>query len=117
MYFVIGFACLKHIYTENLFTIFPFFLFQGNYTKFLKNLHTEQLAKLALKNQNECELLEDIRQFTLKRSAIEKSYSEALLKISSAYLNKKQACIPEIKMDGADEKWYEYDGTHKNTHT
>ncbi|XP_053675392.1 protein nervous wreck [Anopheles nili] len=78
---------------------------QGNYTKFLKNLHTEQLAKLALKNQNECELLEDIRQFTLKRSAIEKSYSEALLKISSAYLNKKQACIPEIKMDGADEKW------------
>uniref|UniRef100_A0A182JYR8 FCH and double SH3 domains protein 2 n=1 Tax=Anopheles christyi TaxID=43041 RepID=A0A182JYR8_9DIPT len=77
----------------------------GNYTKFLKNLHTEQLAKLALKNQNECELLEDIRQFTLKRSAIEKSYSEALLKISSAYLNKKQACIPEIKMDGADEKW------------
>ncbi|XP_058066145.1 protein nervous wreck [Anopheles bellator] len=78
---------------------------KGNYTKFLKNLHTEQLAKLALKNQNECELLEDIRQFTLKRSAIEKSYSEALLKISSAYLNKKQACIPEIKMDGADEKW------------
>uniref|UniRef100_A0A182M6T9 FCH and double SH3 domains protein 2 n=1 Tax=Anopheles culicifacies TaxID=139723 RepID=A0A182M6T9_9DIPT len=78
---------------------------KGNYTKFLKNLHTEQLAKLALKNQNECELLEDIRQFTLKRSAIEKSYSEALLKISSAYLNKKQACIPEIKMDGAEEKW------------
>ncbi|XP_029735173.2 protein nervous wreck isoform X2 [Aedes albopictus] len=77
----------------------------GNYTKFLKNLHSEQLAKLALKNQNECELLEDIRQFTLKRSAIEKSYSEALLKISSAYLNKKQACIPEIKMDGAEEKW------------
>ncbi|KAL9700514.1 hypothetical protein quinque_003955 [Culex quinquefasciatus] len=78
---------------------------KGNYTKFLKNLHSEQLAKLLLKNQNECELLEDIRQFTLKRSAIEKSYSEALLKISSAYLNKKQACIPEIKMDGADEKW------------
>ncbi|XP_055603690.1 protein nervous wreck [Uranotaenia lowii] len=78
---------------------------KGNYTKFLKNLHTEQLAKLALKNQNECELLEDIRQFTLKRSAIEKSYSEALLKISSAFLNKKQACIPEIKMDGADERW------------
>ncbi|XP_055537700.1 protein nervous wreck [Wyeomyia smithii] len=78
---------------------------KGNYTKFLKNLHSEQLAKLALKNQNECELLEDIRQFTLKRSAIEKSYSEALLKISSAYLNKKQACIPEIKMDGAEEKW------------
>lgn len=79
--------------------------FQGNYTKFLKNLHTEQLAKLHLKNQHECDLLEDIRQFTVKRSAIEKSYSEALLKISSAYLNKKMPNIPEIKMDGAEEKW------------
>lgn len=76
----------------------------------MKNLHTEQLAKLQLKNQHECELLEDIRQFTIKRSSIEKSYSEALLKISSAYLNKKMANIPEIKMDGS-EKWYI---THKN---
>ncbi|KAG8335697.1 F-BAR and double SH3 domains protein 2 [Homalodisca vitripennis] len=33
----------------------------GNYAKFLKNLHAEQLAKLQLKNQNECELLDDIR--------------------------------------------------------
>lgn len=77
---------------------------QGNYAKFLKNLHTEQLTKLQLKNQHECELLEDIRQFTIKRSSIEKSYSEALLKISSAYLNKKMASIPEIKLDGT-EKW------------
>lgn len=62
------------------------------------------MTKLQLKNQHECELLEDIRQFTIKRSAIEKSYSEALLKISSAYLNKKMVCIPEIKLDGT-EKW------------
>lgn len=60
--------------------------FQGNYAKFLKNLHSEQLAKLQLKNQHECDLLEDIRQFTIKRSTIERSYSEALLKISSAYV-------------------------------
>lgn len=59
---------------------------------------------MQLKNQHECELLEDIRQFTIKRSAIEKSYSEALLKISSAYLNKKMANIPEIKFDGT-ERW------------
>lgn len=51
-------------------------LLQGNYAKFLKNLHTEQLAKLLLKNQHECDLLEDIRTFTVKRSAIEKSYSD-----------------------------------------
>ncbi|CAA9997559.1 unnamed protein product [Nesidiocoris tenuis] len=77
---------------------------KGNYAKFLKNLHTEQVAKLQLKNQNECDLLEDIRTFILKRSAIEKSYAEALLKISSAFLNRKIANIPDIKTDGT-EKW------------
>lgn len=80
------------------------YLTQGNFSKYLKSLHTEQVAKLQLKNQHECELLEDIRQFTIKRSAIEKSYSESLLKISSIYLNKKMVCIPEIKLDGS-EKW------------
>ncbi|XP_053956008.1 protein nervous wreck isoform X4 [Anastrepha ludens] len=77
----------------------------GNYVKFLKNLHTEQVAKLQLKNQHECDLLEDIRQFTIKRSAIEKSYSESLLKISSQYLNKKIPNIPDIKMEGMEERW------------
>uniref|UniRef100_A0A1B0G7J7 FCH and double SH3 domains protein 2 n=1 Tax=Glossina morsitans morsitans TaxID=37546 RepID=A0A1B0G7J7_GLOMM len=78
---------------------------KGNYVKFLKNLHTEQVAKLQLKNQHECDLLEDVRQFTIKRSAIEKSYSEALLKISSQYLNKKIPNIPDIKMEGMEERW------------
>lgn len=77
----------------------------SNYTKFLKNLHTEQINKLHAKNQHECDLLDDLRNYTLKRSAIEKSYSEALLKISSAYLNKKIPNIPDIKVDGAEEKW------------
>ncbi|KPJ00593.1 FCH and double SH3 domains protein 2 [Papilio xuthus] len=80
----------------------PYF---SNYTKFLKNLHTEQIAKLHAKNQHECDLLEDLRTYIIKRSAIEKSYSEALLKISSAYLNKKIPNIPDIKVDGAEEKW------------
>ncbi|XP_016958543.1 protein nervous wreck isoform X8 [Drosophila biarmipes] len=78
---------------------------KGNYVKFLKNLHTEQVAKLQLKNQHECDLLEDIRQFTIKRSAVEKTYSESLLKISSQYLNKKIPNIPDIKMDGMEERW------------
>ncbi|XP_014098423.2 protein nervous wreck isoform X2 [Bactrocera oleae] len=78
---------------------------KGNYVKFLKNLHTEQVAKLQLKNQHECDLLEDIRQFTIKRSAIEKNYSESLLKISSQYLNKKIPNIPDIKMEGMEERW------------
>ncbi|XP_048488427.1 protein nervous wreck isoform X4 [Plutella xylostella] len=79
--------------------------FISNYTKFLKNLHAEQISKLHAKNQHECDLLEDLRSYTIKRSAIEKSYSEALLKISSAYLNKKIPNIPDIKVDGAEEKW------------
>ncbi|XP_023938630.2 protein nervous wreck [Bicyclus anynana] len=78
---------------------------KSNYTKFLKNLHAEQISKLHAKNQHECDLLEDVRTYTIKRSAIEKSYSEALLKISSAYLNKKIPNIPDIKVDGAEEKW------------
>ncbi|CAH1389617.1 unnamed protein product [Nezara viridula] len=78
---------------------------KGNNAKFLKNLHAEQIAKLQLKNQNECELLEDIRNFILKRSAIEKSYAEALLKISSAFLNRKIPNIPDIKTEGSEEKW------------
>ncbi|XP_012279354.1 F-BAR and double SH3 domains protein 2 isoform X2 [Orussus abietinus] len=80
-------------------------LFQGNYAKFLKNVHTEQASKLQAKNQHECDLLEDIRNFTIKKSAIEKSYSEALLKISSAYLNKKIPNIPDINIEGGEEKW------------
>nr|BAK22648.1 nervous wreck L [Bombyx mori] len=78
---------------------------KSNYTKFLKNLHTEQIAKLHAKNQHECDLLEDLRCYIVKRSSIERSYSEALLKISSAYLNRKIPNIPDIKVDGAEEKW------------
>ncbi|XP_033223271.1 protein nervous wreck isoform X2 [Belonocnema kinseyi] len=78
---------------------------KGNYAKFLKNVHAEQAAKLQAKNQHECDLLEDIRNFTIKKAGIEKSYSEALLKISSAYLNKKIPNIPDLKIDGAEEKW------------
>ncbi|XP_023704250.1 protein nervous wreck isoform X6 [Cryptotermes secundus] len=78
---------------------------KGNYAKFLKTLHSEQVTKLQAKNQHECDLLEDIRNFTLKRSAIEKSYSEALLKISSAFLNRKIPNIPDIKVEGGEEKW------------
>ncbi|KAI5730318.1 hypothetical protein M8J76_012361 [Diaphorina citri] len=78
---------------------------QGNYVKFLKNLHTEQIAKLQLKNQNECDLLDDIRNFILKKSAIEKSYAEALLKISSHFLNKKIANIPDVKTDSSEDRW------------
>ncbi|XP_011498975.1 PREDICTED: FCH and double SH3 domains protein 2 [Ceratosolen solmsi marchali] len=78
---------------------------KGNNAKFLKHVHSEQAAKLQAKNQHECDLLEDIRNFVIKKSAIEKSYADALLKISSAYLNKKIPNIPDLKVDNADERW------------
>ncbi|EGI64466.1 FCH and double SH3 domains protein 2 [Acromyrmex echinatior] len=100
-------VCVLYIYIYIFIYLIGAFLFdhKGNYAKFLKNVHTEQAAKLQAKNQHECDLLEDVRNFTIKKSAIEKSYSEALLKISSAYLNKKIPNIPDLKVDGAEEKW------------
>lgn len=79
---------------------------KGSSVKFLKNLHAEQIAKLQVKNQTECELLEDLRSFIIKKSALEKSYCEALLKITSVYLNKKiTTSIPDLKTEGSDERW------------
>ncbi|XP_065205043.1 protein nervous wreck isoform X2 [Planococcus citri] len=79
---------------------------KGSSVKFLKTLHTEQIAKLQVKNQTECELLEDLRSFMIKKSALEKSYCEALLKITSVYLNKKITTnIPDLKTEGSDERW------------
>ncbi|XP_043195314.1 protein nervous wreck-like isoform X1 [Amphibalanus amphitrite] len=74
------------------------------HAKFLKALHSEQLSRAQAKNQQECDLLEDIRNFTKQRAAVEKSYAEALLKISSAYLHKKIPQLPEIQGDGP-EQW------------
>ncbi|XP_035709024.1 protein nervous wreck-like isoform X3 [Folsomia candida] len=78
---------------------------KGPYLKVLTNVHKEQIARLQAKNQHECDLLEDIRSFTKQRSAIEKSYAEALLKISNAYLNKKIPSIPDLRDDDGDEQW------------
>ncbi|KAF0300791.1 F-BAR and double SH3 domains protein 2 [Amphibalanus amphitrite] len=77
---------------------------QTTHAKFLKALHSEQLSRAQAKNQQECDLLEDIRNFTKQRAAVEKSYAEALLKISSAYLHKKIPQLPEIQGDGP-EQW------------
>ncbi|CAG7723878.1 unnamed protein product [Allacma fusca] len=78
---------------------------KGPYLKTLKHVHTEQIARLQAKNQHECDLLEDIRNFTKQRSVIEKTYAEALLKISSAYLNKKIPSIPDLRDEEEDERW------------
>ncbi|XP_074649668.1 F-BAR and double SH3 domains protein 2-like [Tubulanus polymorphus] len=55
----------------------------------LKNTHSEQLSKLQHKHQHDADLLEDIRNFSKQRAQIEKEYAQALLKLSSGYLSKK----------------------------
>ncbi|XP_045134770.1 protein nervous wreck-like isoform X23 [Portunus trituberculatus] len=81
---------------------------KGNYLKVCKNLHSEQLSKLLAKNQQECDLLEDIRNFTKQRSSIEKSYGEALCKIAANYQNRKIACVPDIRLEDGSDAWNVY---------
>ncbi|XP_064117381.1 protein nervous wreck-like isoform X7 [Macrobrachium nipponense] len=81
---------------------------QGSYLKVCKNLHGEQVSKLQAKNQQECDLLEDIRNFTKQRSTIEKNYGEALCKIAANYQNRKIACVPDIRLEDGSEAWNVY---------
>ncbi|XP_052829675.1 F-BAR and double SH3 domains protein 2 isoform X4 [Octopus bimaculoides] len=71
----------------------------------LKLIHTEQLQKLQSKHQQEVELLEDIRIFSQKRSAIEKEYAQSLLKLTSSLLKKDIVLPPDIPSeDGKEHK-------------
>jgi len=79
---------------------------KGNYAKVLRNLHTEQLSKVQWKHQHECELLDDMRNFIIKRCAVEKSYGEAMQKISANYLHKKMPPIHETSSSSdANQQW------------
>ena len=74
-----------------------FFQWQNNisgaYNKFVVNLHKDQTSKLQAKNQQELDLLDDIRNFMKQKAAIEKHYAEGLLKLSSVYGTKKIAAV------------------------
>ncbi|XP_069059951.1 F-BAR and double SH3 domains protein 2 isoform X2 [Pleurodeles waltl] len=65
-------------------------------TQELKNIQAEQMTKLQAKHQAECDLLEDMRTFSQKKSAIEKDYAQAIQKLASQYLKKDW---PGIKAD------------------
>uniref|UniRef100_UPI00398F21A4 F-BAR and double SH3 domains protein 2-like n=1 Tax=Pristiophorus japonicus TaxID=55135 RepID=UPI00398F21A4 len=49
---------------------------------------SEQLCKVQNKQQQEAELLEDIRSFSKQRAAIEKEYGQALQRLAGQYLKK-----------------------------
>ena len=70
---------------------------KGAYNKFVQNLHKDQFSKLQAKNQQELDLLDDIRNFMKQRAAIEKHYAEGLVKLSSVYGTKKIANLEDIR--------------------
>ncbi|XP_056139553.1 F-BAR and double SH3 domains protein 2-like [Lampris incognitus] len=57
-------------------------------TQELKNTHTEQMTRLHLKHQTECDLLEDMRTYSLKKGQLERDYAQALQKLASQYLKR-----------------------------
>ena len=75
---------------------------KGAYNKFVQNLHKDQFSKLQAKNQQELDLLDDIRNFMKQRAAIEKHYAEGLIKLSSVYGTKKIAQLEDIRDEGEE---------------
>ncbi|XP_071381417.1 F-BAR and double SH3 domains protein 2-like isoform X1 [Centroberyx affinis] len=57
-------------------------------TQELKNTHTEQMTRLHFKHQTECDLLEDMRTYSLKKGQLERDYAQALQKLASQYLKR-----------------------------
>ncbi|XP_074536044.1 F-BAR and double SH3 domains protein 2 isoform X3 [Halichoeres trimaculatus] len=57
-------------------------------TQELKNTHTEQMTRLHFKHQTECDLLEDMRSYSLKKGQLERDYAQALQKLASTYLKR-----------------------------
>uniref|UniRef100_A0A8C9QV85 F-BAR and double SH3 domains protein 2 n=1 Tax=Scleropages formosus TaxID=113540 RepID=A0A8C9QV85_SCLFO len=62
---------------------------QVKVTQELKNIHVEQMTRLHLKHQTECELLEDMRTYSQKKAAIERDYAQALQKLATQYLKRE----------------------------
>uniref|UniRef100_A0A6Q2ZGV0 F-BAR and double SH3 domains protein 2 n=1 Tax=Esox lucius TaxID=8010 RepID=A0A6Q2ZGV0_ESOLU len=65
-------------------------------TQELKNTHIEQMTRLHLKHQTECDLLEDMRTYSLKKGQLERDYAQALQKLASQYLKRDW---PGVKPD------------------
>uniref|UniRef100_A0A8C7NVK3 FCH and double SH3 domains 2 n=1 Tax=Oncorhynchus mykiss TaxID=8022 RepID=A0A8C7NVK3_ONCMY len=51
-------------------------------TQELKHTHAEQISRLHIKHQTECDLLEDLRTFSQKKAAIERDYAQVSISLS-----------------------------------
>ncbi|XP_072446466.1 F-BAR and double SH3 domains protein 2-like [Chiloscyllium punctatum] len=61
---------------------------KGRVSQEVKISFSEQLCKIQNKQQQEAELLEDIRSFSKQRAAIEKEYGQALQRLAGQFLKK-----------------------------
>ncbi|KAM9499130.1 F-BAR and double SH3 domains protein 2-like [Salvelinus alpinus] len=69
-------------------------------TQELKHTQAEQISRLHIKHQTECDLLEDLRTFSQKKAAVERDYAQALHKLSNQYLKREwPASLPEEPTD------------------
>ena len=69
---------------------------KGAYTKHITALHKDQYIRIQAKNAQELELMEDVHGYMKKRAVIEKTYADALLKLTSQYQSHKILPIPDI---------------------
>ncbi|XP_057203298.1 F-BAR and double SH3 domains protein 2 isoform X1 [Triplophysa rosa] len=65
-------------------------------TQELRNTHIDQISRLHLKHQTECDFLEDMRSYSQKKATLERDYAQALQKLASQYLKRDW---PGIKPD------------------
>ncbi|THD25979.1 FCH and double SH3 domains protein 2 [Fasciola hepatica] len=56
----------------------------------LKYLHNEHFSRLQMKHTAESDLLDDVRLYCKLRAAIERDYGQALQKLTSGFLSKKE---------------------------
>ena len=70
---------------------------KGTYSKHVQALNKDQLQRLQSKNSHEIELLEDIRMFNKQKAAMEKTYAEGMIKLTTQYLGKRNQPVPDIQ--------------------
>ncbi|XP_066286924.1 F-BAR and double SH3 domains protein 2-like isoform X5 [Branchiostoma lanceolatum] len=63
----------------------------------LKTVHSEHISKLQAKHETECNLLEDIRAFGSKLSALEKDYGQALEKLVKQFQKREYPVDDELQ--------------------
>ncbi|KAH9285136.1 F-BAR and double SH3 domains protein 2 [Echinococcus granulosus] len=75
-------------------------------TKKLKYIQSEHFSRLLSKQNNETELLEDMRSFCKQRAILDKEYGQALQKLCSSFLSKKEfLALPNPPNTGHRSVW------------